>query len=219
MLTLKTMRRSKLVAWLPALLAIAATVVTAAGISLIPVATADTTEVRGTVTGSINFTSCAAQTNFASNFTTTGSGGQVSPACAMSFNTNNAAGGKITIADSDGSAPFFCTGACTAATDLAFENVGAGGKIDATAGMDDKFGFTVTDVSGNGSPASDLNTPTASPSTGSAIWYPVGTEQTICHSTASTTGTNCAIKFGAEPSGSQQAGLYTGTALLTAATL
>lgn len=220
-------RRRRLVAWLPAAFVIVGSIVTAAGISLIPGATAapvtatTTVSVNGTVGSSIAVSNgCVGSVTFGASFTS-GGAAQVSPTCDVDFDTNNTVGAQLFQRDNDAAAPFFCADqnangcADEGGTAFAFENKGAGeGALAA-----DQFGIAVTAVAGDETPSTTW-TADATPTAAEAIWHPIGAANDEgCRNDGPTTGTTCTFAYGGFPGAPQNSGNYTGTVLFTASTL
>lgn len=215
-------RRRKLLAWLPAALVIVGSIVTAAGISLIPGATAapvtgtTNVSVNGSVGSSIAINNgCAGSVTFGATFSS-GGAGQTSPTCAISFSTNNALGAQVFQVDNDGAVPFFCIAASCATDDYNFDNKAAGeGALAA-----DGFGMALAAaVAGDGTPSSTW-TADATPTTAEAIWHPItDTDDEFCRNDNLTTGTTCTAAFGGVPGSPQSSGSYSGTVKFTASTL
>jgi hypothetical protein len=211
-------------AWLPAILVIVATMVTAAGVSMTPSAKAigADLDVVGTVAQSLNFTGCGASITFTNNFTT-GGPEQVAPTCAVSFDTNNEAGAKVDLTDDDGVAPFFCNYNGTTCGDKnQFDNA-TGSFAALTAGQ---FGAALQSVSGSatggvagGNWNVDANNSVAA---GDASFYPIlpaaGAATQVCETADSTAAAGCVIAFGGEPKPVQNAGTYKGVARIEVTT-
>lgn len=205
-------------AWLPAIVAVIATIIITAGISLMPRAEAagGDTNVEATVGASLNFTGCGATVSFSSNFTT-GGPEKVSPPCSISFDTNNPTGAKLDLTDNDATAPFFCNNSgvtCGGANE--FSNTSSSFGTLAAG----EFGAALETVSGDASGGAaggnwevDAN---ASVVAGDASFYPIkeaaGADTQVCESTTSTAASGCVIVFGGQPKALQNAGTYTGTA-------
>ena len=223
----KNFKPSKRWAWLPALLVITGSIVTAAGISLIPSATAANPEpviVTGTVGATLNITpTCGGGTVALGAF----AGLEVvsNAECTMTFDTNNGNGAKLEVLDDDAVAPFFCNnGGATCGLLNEFDNVGyvAAG---AALGVGD-FGVALESVGGATPTATwtvDSDTAAAS---GDASFYPIepasGANTEACRSNANTVGTDCEFEFGGEPKAAQTADIgtgYQGTARFIATTL
>ena len=204
--------------WLPAIVAVVATVVITAGVSLMPRAEAagGDTNVDATVGASLNFTGCGATISFASNFTT-GGPEQVSPACSISFDTNNSTGAKLDLTDNDATAPFFCNNSgatCGGANE--FSNTASSFGTLAAG----EFGAALETVNGDASGGAaggkwdvDAN---ASVVAGDPSFYPIqetaGADTQVCEATTATAASGCVIVFGGQPKALQIAGTYRGTA-------
>lgn len=217
-------------AFLPAFLLLAATIVTMAGVSLIPSATAapatdtETVVVGGTVDGSIAFNAVACGGTGAVNFATgfaagAGNASLTTPDCALQFNTNNAAGAELLIVDNDGTAPFFCNdlGATCGGNDE-FGNQ----AVDDTALEDDAFAVALVSVAGAGAVRTfDLNDSDTDPQPADPSWYGIDAlvGKQVCRNEDPTAGTTCTLRFAGNPEAAQTSGSYQGTALLTASTL
>lgn len=223
-----SLRSSAPWAFLPALLLLAATIVTMAGVSLIPSATAapstdtETVVVGGTVDGAISFNAVpcggSGATTFATNFTAGGSS-LVTPDCAAQFNTNNAAGAELLIVDNDGVAPFFCndTGT-TCGGDNEFGNQAA----DDAPLEADAFAVALVSIAGAGAVRTfDTNDVDTDPQPADDSWYGIDAtvDKQVCRNDDPTAGTTCTIRFAGNPKAAQTSGAYQGTALLTASTL
>lgn len=213
--TLVQRKNRSIWAWIPAMVVVAASVITAAGISLMPSATAasQTVNVDATVGASLNFSpACSAGTiAFGANFTT-GGPEQVSPDCAVTFDTNNALGAKLELYDNDGVAPFFCHQAngCGGANE--FANTASTFGTLATG----EFGAALESKAGAGAVATWSEDASGNVVLGDASFYPIaavsgaGTE--VCRNNASTAGTTCTMSFAGEPKAVQNAGNYRGVA-------
>jgi hypothetical protein len=221
-------------AWLPALLVIVASIVTAAGISLIPAATAATDSenvvVSGTVNGAVSITqACGNATNFggAGNEFTPGGTERITSDCAVGFDSNNANGVSLTVQDSN-AAPFFCTGTCGGNDEFANQNHALGDVLAVG-----EFGIALESVSAGGCVAAactsnagtdmlaDTNTTVVAGDDSFHAIPASGAPRKVCGTNASTGGTpvNCTVVFGGEPKAAQNSGSYTGTAVFTATTL
>lgn len=219
MTTASASHRSKAAwSWLPALAIIIATICIAAGVSLIPSAGAvgADTNVEAEVGASLNFTGCGTTLSFASNFTT-GGPELVSPACAVSFDTNNATGAKVDLTDNDGVAPFFCNNlgaTCGGANEFSntSSSFGALAAGDFGAALQSVSGDAVGGVAG-GNWAVDTNSAVVA---GDASFYAIapsaGAGSQVCEATAATSSSGCSVVFGGQPKGVQNSGTYRGTA-------
>jgi hypothetical protein len=236
-------RRGKALFWLPTAVVLVASIAVAAGISLMPSATAasqsGTVTIGGTVDASIAFSAvCADVTNpfagsvtFGANFAP-GSAAQVTPTCPLTFQSNDDS--ELSIEDSAAADanPFFCTGTC--GTDQEnFDNVAAG---PSALPASDGFGG-ILNVAAAGTNACDAGCATGagagwtaaaggSGDTGDGQFYPVpelGSADKICGSSGSTGAgsVTCTIRFGGVPglAGNQLTGSYAGTANVTVATI
>lgn len=221
-------------AWLPALLVIVGSIVTAAGISMIPSATAASATgnvvVSGTVNGAINITAnCGGATNFggAGSEFTPGGTERITSDCGVGFDTNNANGAELTVEDQN-AAPFFCTGGCTG--NNTFDNQDAAGADVLAAG---EFGIALESVSAGGCNGAGCTSAGTSALTidsntsviaGDASFHTIpgsGSPRKVCGANGPTGGTavTCTVVFGGKPKASQNSGAYSGTAVFTANTL
>jgi hypothetical protein len=169
------------------------------------------------VGSAIAFTPCGAQALGA--FSTTVNS-QNFANCSMSFNTNDALGGTISITNNLAQPSFFCTTGCSVAGHTAFADLGAGPvKLDPNSGLNQgAFGMAVKSLTGA---TSDLSAADASADSaggaGTAEWYPItAASQNVCHTSAPTAGSTCVLTLGGEADASQQSGSYSGQAALTA---
>jgi hypothetical protein len=201
-------------AWLPALLVIVGSIVTAAGISLLPAATAatdnDTLNVTGSVGSSINVSDCGAAVSFDSSFTAGGAAQATTADCTVSMDTNAFNGAKLDVLNNN-AAPFFCNnshGTCGGNNE--FSDVGydanAGGSTATTLGAGE-FGAalestTANNLSGGWTADADADVQASDDS-----FYPVqpaASAQTIgCSNNTSTAGVDCVFEFGAQPKAAQ----------------
>jgi hypothetical protein len=218
----KLSRRHKLLAFAPALVVIGITAAVASGISLVPGAGAasSTITIDGSVSAGMSVTpdttaACAGSSTVSFGDFTTGAPVVSGSGCTVSFATNSTNGANVSIDDTD-AAPFFCTGACTAASNLSVENVAANAVTHGTALSDDTFGVAVTGTAGTPAPAAGANfTIDGTPTAAEAIWGPVAAAPSnLCETTAVTSVTqSCSFAFGLDGQNSTNTpGAYGGTA-------
>jgi hypothetical protein len=216
----KLSRRHKLLAFAPALVVIGITAAVASGISLVPGAGAasSTITIDGSVSAGMSVspdttTACAGSSTISFGDFTLGNPVVSGSTCTVSFATNSTNGANVTIDDAD-AAPFFCTGACTAASNLSVENVAA--NAGGTALTDDTFGVAVKATAGTPAPAAGANfTINGTPTTGAAIWGPIAAAPSnLCSTIAVTSVTqSCSFVFGLDGQNSTNTpGSYGGTA-------
>lgn len=233
-------KRTRLLAFLPAAIVIGVVAGTAAGISIIPSATAADLEVTGSVDATISTpaTPPGGQTGAAgtcNSVTPTGgsaasfaitagweSAAVVTGACSVNFGSTN---GQIqlTYQNANAGSAFYCNhpggGArdCTAGVDNV-GNVDVNGQIDAN-----EFGISVHSTMTNAVPGTGFvgnDTPTA----GANIWRPIPNNASpaqLCRSSAAGDGT-CIFHLGVRGKGAnplQNNGNYSGRLQLTAAQL
>jgi hypothetical protein len=199
----------KLLAWMPALLVLAACGFVAAGISIINPAHAATATVtvNGTVNSALVFnggTSCSTATVAAF---TTGSEFQNSGACMMEYYSNTTNGANLAIKNNN-AGKFFCKGAHVCGGNDEFNDPAAPGAL-ATG----DFGVALTGVAGVATSTMTTNPGTA----GTGTWYPISSSnQQVCTQGVGTNGTaQCTMRFGGISKATQAQGSYTGTALMT----
>lgn len=222
----KMTRRQKVVAFTPALVVLGITALTASGMSVVPGATAaNTVTASGTVTKTMSVPldtadgNCAAQSvgDFTDGAFRTSVG-----TCMVTFATNSTAGAAVTIRDNDSTAPFFCTAACT---DASNNSLGGPSALGPEALGNDQFGVAVQAVGGSPTPTAGSEfavDPDGVPTAAELIWGPVGTtDLTICATSSETTANNtCTLRFAVDGQGSTQtAGTYNGTVYLNATPL
>lgn len=199
---------------LPTLLIMFITALTAAGVSVTPIANADATvEVTGSVASTIDVTPTC--TNAGANgfgaLLSNGSFSATAEDCAMAVTTNSLAGATLSVSDDRaGLNPAFCIEAdcSTPASQL--------NDADAALPLNDgEFGITLTSTSGTNPVESFVANPTAG---AGGAWYPVAASAAAC-GTSSTEIVTCNFRFGIDTKNPQNAGSYaaqvrfTGTAL------
>ncbi|MCW2961343.1 MAG: hypothetical protein JWM90_1730 [Thermoleophilia bacterium] len=235
----KTTKRTKLIAFVPALVVIGITAFAASGASIITGATAAssigvggsvTTSIttNPTVDGSVGGTGCASETIG----TTFANASGVSDGCQITFSSNGGNGAEVRFENAETAAgqieAFFCADAdgagpgtrtCTAPAGRLEDRPAAPGALAA-----DQFGIALRAVAGDGgtpTAGAGVAAADASPLAGDLIWVGVpanGASAQLCHSTApNTTGTTCDFVFGGYGAGtaSQGSGDYTGTLNVT----
>ena len=230
----KVAKRTKFLAFLPALVAVGVTAFVASGASIISGATAaSSVGVDGSVTNSItvnpglgsgaanvNCTGESIGTSFAATF-------QPSDGCQLSFSSNGPNGAEVVFentAANAGQAAFFCSDGITGAggTRSCATNAGrlenASGTPGAIADGSDLFGIALRAVGGDGGTTTGTNMAAAdaTPTGPESIWVGIantGTTRQLCRSTGpNTTGSTCDFVFGGSGSGGTQgSGDYSGT--------
>ncbi|MCW2925407.1 MAG: hypothetical protein JWM98_2811 [Thermoleophilia bacterium] len=237
---MKTSKRTKLLAFAPALLVVGVTAVVASGASMVSGATAaSTVAVNGTVASTFSTspttgtgsgpTSCTDETlvNFTGTFA-------ASDGCQISFTSNNPTGAEVVMTNNSATDPaFFCAdpdGAGAAVRTCASDAVrledlvGTGNTIPAAS---DFFGIALMSVGGTGATTgttvagSGVSAPNAAPTGASAVWAGIpklaATSQLCKITENNATTSTCQFKFGGSGEGAtQSAGDYTGTLKLTA---
>ncbi|MCW2927966.1 MAG: hypothetical protein JWM86_1934 [Thermoleophilia bacterium] len=212
-------RSRKFIAFIPAMVVMGVVAITASGLSIIPGAgAASTLSVTGNVTAGMSISpdtasACGGGSTVPIGDFSAGTPIVAGTGCTVTFATNSVNGANVTIDDVD-AAPFFCTGACTAASNLSVENVAAAAGGSALG--DDNFGVALTAVAGTPAPVAGTNfTVDATPTAAESIWAPVAAAPSnFCQTSAVTTATqSCSIRFAADGQGATQtAGSYAGTA-------
>jgi len=225
-------------AWLPALLVLVGSIVTAAGISLMPSASAasGSVDITGTVTGDISFSNVCNDTTNPFNGTALNIGsfapndpaavvgnGAGAAGCEVTFASNDDA--ELLVADSTPATAFFCKAATTCLGADNFANENGNGTMEAdefAIGLESTSGTNACNsgcATGSGAgyaPLVAAGSPGLADDTG---WKPVTGK--ICGATASTSGVTCDLAFAARPggTGNQNQGSYAGTANFTANTI
>lgn len=219
-------RKFKSLRWMPLVVAVAASMTAAAGVSLIPsvgAATDADVTVTGTVSAVLDVSASCSAANLSLGTTMAQGAGasyySTPGDCAISFNTNNGNGASLSIKDNDANAstPAFCKiGDCAVAASQ-FNNAAAGGAL-----ADGAFGWSLRGVGGTTAPTNGAGIATNAATTQAGDWYPAleGAGTVACQRAgAPTAGSTCNFRFGADTKALQNSGNYSASIRFTTTAL
>lgn len=216
---MRFIKHNRVLAWIPAASVLGLSLLTVAGISLIPAAGAthsggvnDHADVTITaeVSPQIDITpNCAAAASTTIPALTSGGGALTTTGdCSMDYSTNNATGAHLNVLDNRvDTLPAFCKVGDCATTASQFNDQGIAGAALA----DGSFGATLMSVAGSAANVWTVNNSTPSIA-GASAWYALaeaaGVGTRACNAPASTSSAICNFRFGADSKAVQNSGSY-----------